>query len=60
MVRLIKKMFVVLLTTAVVKEFLDIQITLECRFTLKRVRDMIRIYSQMDRTYKYSQHSSFI
>ena len=46
MVRLIKKMFVVLLTTAVVKEFLDIQITLECRFTLKRVRDMIRIYSQ--------------
>ena len=28
------------------KEFLDIQATIECRFTLKCVRDMIRIYSQ--------------
>ena len=28
------------------KEFLDIQATIECRFTLKRVRDMIRTYSQ--------------
>ena len=27
------------------KEFLDIQATLECRFTLKRVRDMIITYS---------------
>ena len=27
-------------------EFLDIQGTLECGFTLKGVRDMIRIYSQ--------------
>ena len=27
------------------KEFLDIQATIECRFTLKRVRDMIRTYS---------------
>ena len=28
-------------------EFLDIQVTLECGFTLKRVRDMIRTYSQI-------------
>ena len=27
------------------KEFLDIQITIECGFTLKRVRGMIRTYS---------------
>ena len=27
------------------KEFLDIQATIECGFTLKRLRDMIRIYS---------------
>ena len=27
------------------KEFLDIQVTTECRFTLKRVFDMIRTYS---------------
>ena len=32
----------------------------ECGFTLKRVRDMIRTYSQMHRTDKYSQHSSII
>ena len=25
------------------KEFLDVQATIECGFTLKRVRDMIRI-----------------
>ena len=42
------------------KEFLDIQATIECGFTLKRVRDMIRTYSQMHRTEKYSQHSSII
>ena len=40
------------------KEFLDIQATIECGFTLKRVRDMIKTYSQMHRTDKYSQHSS--
>ena len=28
------------------KEFLDIQVTLECRFTLKHVRDMIRTYNE--------------
>ena len=42
------------------KVFLDIQGTIECGFTLKRVRHMIRTYSQMHRTYKYSQHSSII
>ena len=31
---------------ALSKEFLDIQATIECGFTLKRVRDMIRTYSQ--------------
>ena len=42
------------------KEFMDIQAIIECGFTLKRVHDMIRTYSQMDRTDKYSQHSSII
>ena len=42
------------------KEFLVIQATIECGFTLKRVRDMIKTYSQMHRTDKYSQHSSII
>ena len=32
----------------------------ECGFTLKRVRDMIRTYSQMHRTDKYSERSSII
>ena len=30
------------------KEFLDIQATIECGFTLKRVRDMTRTYSYID------------
>ena len=34
------------------------QATIECGFTLKRVHDKTRIYSQMHRTDKYSQHSS--
>ena len=34
--------------------------TLDCGFALKRVRDMIRRYSQMHHTDKYSQHSSII
>ena len=42
------------------KEFLDIQATVECGFTLKLVRDMIKTYNQMHRTDKYSQHSSII
>ena len=37
---------------------IDIQATMECGFTLKRIRDMIRTYSQMHHTDKYSQHSS--
>ena len=39
---------------------IDIQATIECGFTLKRVRDMIITYSQMHRTDKFSQHSSII
>ena len=35
-----------------IMKFLDIQATIECGFTLKRVRDMIRTYSQMHRTDK--------
>ena len=42
------------------KEFLDIHATIKCRFILKRVRDMIRTCSQMDRTDRYSEHSSII
>ena len=34
-------------TPALNKEFLDIHTTIECGFTLKRVHDMIRTYSQM-------------
>ena len=34
--------------------------TAECEFTLKRLGDMIIIYSQMHHTGKYSQHSSII
>ena len=36
----------------------DIQVTIECGFTLKHVRDMIRTYSQTHRIDKYSQHNS--
>ena len=42
------------------KEFLDIQATMECEFTLKCIRDMTRTYSQMHPTDKYSGHSSII
>ena len=42
------------------KEFLDIQATIECQFTLKHVCDMKRKYSQMPRTDKYSQLSLII
>ena len=37
-----------------------IQATIECGFTLKHTRDMIRTYSQMQRTDKYSQQSPII
>ena len=42
------------------KEFLDIQETTECVFTLKRVRDMTRTYSQMHRRDEYEEHSWII
>ena len=42
------------------KEFLDNQATIECGFTLKRVCEMTRTYSQMHHTDKYSEHSSII
>ena len=42
------------------KDFLDIQTTIECGFTLKSVLDMIRTYSQMHHTDKQSQHNSII
>ena len=42
------------------KVFLNIEATVECGFTLKCVHYMIRIYSQMHRTSKYSQHSPII
>ena len=35
-------------------------IAIVCGFTLKRVRDMTRTYSQKHRTDKYSEHSSII
>ena len=42
------------------KEFLDIQATIEYRFTLKRVCDITKTYSEMHLTDKYSQHSTVI
>ena len=39
------------------KKFLFIQATIECGFTLKRVRDMAETYSPMYRTDYYSQES---
>ena len=41
-------------------EFFDIQATIECRFTLRPLRDMIITDSQMHRPDKYSQHSSIM
>ena len=37
---------------ALSKEFLDIQETVKCAFTLKLVRDMTKTYSQRHRTDK--------
>ena len=42
------------------KEFLDIQANIEYGFSLKRIQDITRTYSQMHRTGKYSQFSSLI
>ena len=48
------------MTPASSKDFPDIQANIECRFTLKLLRDMIKTCTQMHRTDKYSQHSSII
>ena len=42
------------------KDFADIQATIECRFTLKRIGDMIKIQNKMDRTDRYLQQCSII
>ena len=42
------------------RELLDIPTKTKCRFTLKRVRDMIRTYKQMHRPEKYPQLSSIV
>ena len=42
------------------KEFPEIKATTDCGFTLKCQCNMIRTYSQVHRTDKYSQHSSII
>ena len=45
-------------TSRTIRTYFWKHVTIERRFTLKRVRDMIESYSQMHRTDKYSQHSS--
>ena len=40
------------------KEFRET--TIECEFTLKCIREMVRTYSQLNHTDNYSQHSSII
>ena len=42
---------------ALSKEFLEIEETIDSGFTLKRLCDMIRTYSQMHCTCKHTQHS---
>ena len=42
------------------KELPDIQVTVDCRFTLKHVLETIRTYSPMHHTNKYSKYSSVI
>ena len=42
------------------RAFLDIQAIIEFGFNLNHVRDMIKTYSQLYRTDKYSQHNSII
>ena len=42
------------------KELLDITANIEYRFTLKRVRDIIRTYSQIHGTDKYLKQSSLL
>ena len=47
-------------TSASSKDFFDIKLTIECGFTLKFERDMIKTHIQIDCTDKYPQHSSII
>ena len=42
------------------KKLLDIQATVECRFTLKLELDMIKTYNQMHGTDRYPRLSSII
>ena len=42
------------------KEFLDIQATIECGFTLKRVRDMTKSYRQSLKTQEKLEESEII
>ena len=42
------------------KELLDIPANIECGFTMKRVHDMTRTYSEIQCADKYSEHSSMI
>ena len=44
-------------TPASGKEFLEIQANIECRLTLKCVRDMIRTYSELQSSEKKAQKS---
>ena len=46
--------------TPCLKQARYMEATIECGFTLKRVRDMIITYSQMHRTDNFSQHSLII
>ena len=48
----------VIIAPVLSKEFLEIQTTIECRFTLKCILDMIITSSQLNCTDKYSQQSS--
>ena len=42
------------------KAFLDIQATIECGFTLKRVRGMIRTYSYKKLYCSYGQNNMYV
>ena len=45
---------------ALSKEFLGIHVTIQCEFTLKGVRAIIRTYGQMQSRDQYSQESLVI
>ena len=48
------------LAPAWIKEFVEIQVSIELGLTLKRLRDMIRTHSEMHCTDKYSEQSSIL